>query len=347
MFAAAVLALVQSSASARAAAPDFERDVRPILAARCYDCHGEQRQRGALRLDARTPRLFEEVRGRGAVLVAGDPEQSPLFQRVLATDADERMPLERAALAPDEIDVLRRWIEAGAAWPENSAGGAHALSTHWAYRAPVEPPRPDVRDRAWARQPLDAFVLAALEARGLAPSPRARAGEWLRRAALDLCGIPPTLAELDAFEAAAARDWNAATEQAFERLATGPRYGERMAQWWLDLARYADTNGYEKDAPRAIWPWRDWVIDAFAADMPFDRFTLEQLAGDLLPDPTRAQLVATGFHRNTLTNEEGGTDDEEFRVAAVIDRANTTAQVWLGSTLACAQCHDHKFDPFS
>ncbi|MBM3976427.1 MAG: DUF1553 domain-containing protein, partial [Planctomycetes bacterium] len=173
------------------------------------------------------------------------------------------------------------------------------------------------------------------------------AGAWLRRAALDLTGIPPTLEELESFETAAARDWDAATAAAVERLLDSPRHGERMAQWWLDLARYADTNGYEKDAPRTIWPWRDWVIGAFASDLPFDRFTIEQLAGDLLPEPTRAQLVATGFHRNTLTNEEGGTDDEEFRVAAVVDRANTTAQLWLGSTLACAQCHDHKYDPFS
>lgn len=344
MLAAAVLAQLPTSTRA---APEYERDVRPILAAHCYACHGEERQRGALRLDLASPRLFETVRGREPVLVAGEPERSPLYLRVVAADPDERMPLEQLALSAPEIETLRRWIEAGAHWPRSADGAAAALSTHWAYRAPLPEQAPAVRDTGWPRQALDAFVLAELEARGLVPSPRAEAGEWLRRAALDLTGIPPTLEELDGFEAAAARDWDAATAAAADRLLASPRYGERMAQWWLDLARYADTNGYEKDAPRTIWPWRDWVIDAFASDMPFDRFTIEQLAGDLLPDATRAQRVATGFHRNTLTNEEGGTDDEEFRVAAVVDRANTTAQVWLGSTLACAQCHDHKFDPFS
>jgi hypothetical protein len=352
MIAASLVLLAQTQAQEPASVPEYERDVRPILAAHCYECHGDKRQRGALRLDRRTPRLFELQRGRPAVLMAGSASASPLYQRVVSADPDERMPLEQPPLSAAQVDTLRRWIDAGAAWPEADASTAlesqvQTLATHWAYHPPQPPSDPALQDASWVRQPLDGYVLANLAAHRLAPSPRAPSGEWLRRAALDLTGLPPTLAELDAFEHKAAADWNAATAAAVDVLLASPRYGERMAQWWLDLARYADTHGYEKDAPRSVWPWRDWVIGAFQRDVPFDQFTLEQLAGDLLPEPTREQLVATGFHRNTLINEEGGTDDEEFRVAAVIDRANTTAQVWLGSTLACAQCHNHKYDPFS
>src|SRR5262245_59024929 len=214
---------------------------------------------------------------------------------------------------------------------------------HWAYRAPVRPALPEPAFPGWD-QPIDRFVGARLAREGLRPSPEARPAERLRRASLDLTGLPPTLAELDAFEHDAAPG---AWERALERLFASPHYGEHQAARWLDLARYADSRGYEKDDRREMWRYRDWVVEAYQRDLPFDRFTLEQLAGDLLPEPTLEELVATGFHRNTLVNEEGGTDPEEFRVAAVKDRVHTTALVWLGTTLECAQCHDHKYDPFT
>jgi hypothetical protein len=224
------------------------------------------------------------------------------------------------------------------------APATHAQRTHWAYVAPVPAPPPEVRDAAWCKTPIDRFVLARLEREGLSPSPEADRRALLRRASLDLIGLPPAPEEVERFVADPRPD---AFEREVDRLLASPRYGERMAVHWLDLARYADTNGYEKDLPRSMSPWRDWVIAALNADLPFDRFTVEQLAGDLLPDATEAQRVATGFHRNTMLNDEGGVDAEEFRVAAVVDRVNTTAAVWLGSTLACAQCHDHKHDPFT
>jgi hypothetical protein len=228
-------------------------------------------------------------------------------------------------------------------------GAQQSRPPHWSYQRIERPPLPVVRDAAWCKQDLDRFVLARLEQQGIAPSPPADRATWLRRASLDLCGLPPTPEEAAAFEAGAAAD---ETDAAFERqvdlLLAKPAFGERWAQMWLDLARYADSQGYEKDELRpTMWRWRDWVIDAFARDLPFDQFTIEQLAGDLLPEPSLEQLVATAFHRQTMTNTEGGTDDEEFRTDAVLDRTNTTMSVWMGWTVGCAQCHDHKYDPFS
>jgi hypothetical protein len=230
------------------------------------------------------------------------------------------------------------------------SGGAAAQWSHWAYRPIVRPELPAVAaaDAAFVRSPLDAFAVVAMRAHGLSPSPPAAPATWLRRAALDLTGLPPTVAEVAAFEAECARDVAAARERAVDRLLTSPGYAERWTQWWLDLARYADSQGYQKDALRTtMWRYRDWVLSAFARDLPFDRFTVEQLAGDLLPDASDETRLATAFHRQTMTNTEGGTDDEEFRVAAVVDRVDTTMQVWMGSTLGCAQCHDHKYDPFA
>src|SRR5688572_1794541 len=224
------------------------------------------------------------------------------------------------------------------------ASSGDGASAHWAYRPPVSPALPAPSFPGWDRNPIDLFVGERLAREGLAPSPESSPAERLRRASLDLTGLPPSLAEVAAFERDGAPGvW----ERALERLFASPHYGEHQATRWLDLARYADSRGYEKDERREMWRYRDWVIEAYQRDLPFDRFTLEQLAGDLLPDPTLDQRIATGFHRNTLVNEEGGTDPEEFRVAAVKDRVNTTALVWLGTTLECAQCHDHKYDPFT
>ena len=218
------------------------------------------------------------------------------------------------------------------------------LPRHWAYVKPVRPAPPAVGNRALVRNPIDAFVLARLEKEKLAPSPEADRVTLLRRVSLDLIGLPPTPKEMDEFLADASPD---AYEKAVDRLLRSAHYGERWARPWLDLARYADSHGYEKDRPRVMWKYRDWVVEALNADMPFDRFTIEQLAGDMLPNPTNAQLIATGFHRNTMLNQEGGVDDEEARWETQLDRVNTTATVWLGTTLGCAQCHNHKYDPFS
>lgn len=323
---------------------DFTRDVKPILDARCIECHGLDKAKAGLRLDAREPAFAGSYGGETKVIVPGDAARSVLVQRLVTTNEDERMPAGAAPLSPAQIDTLKRWIDEGATWPDDGAAIVASANTHWAYAAPVEQSVPALRDASGVRNPIDAFVRARLEAEGVVPAPQADRATLLRRIHLDLTGIPPTLEELDAFLA----DDRADTyEERVDALLASPRHAERMAQWWLDLARYADTNGYEKDERRTMWRWRDWVIDAFDRDLPFDQFTIEQLAGDLLPDATLEQRIATGFHRNTLVNQEGGTDPEEFRVAAVVDRVNTTSTVWLGMTMACAQCHNHKYDPLS
>jgi cytochrome c553 len=327
---------------------DFVRDVRPILEARCTGCHGVKRQRGKLRLDRR-PAI-------PGVVVPGDLAASPLYERVTSDDPEERMPAEGEPLAAAQIALLARWIEEGATWPADAEEATEPRAPHWAYVAPVRPEVPGGEyvapagpevprgEAGWARNPIDRFVLARMQEQELAPAPEADRATLLRRASLDLTGLPPTPEEVDRFHADASRS---AWEDAVDRLLASPQHAEHLARGWLDLARYADTDGYEKDARRSMWRWRDWVIEAFAQDMPFDRFTILQLAGDLVPDATPETILATGFHRNTLLNKEGGTDPEEFRVAAVKDRVDTTATVWLGSTLACAQCHDHKYDPFT
>jgi hypothetical protein len=318
-------------------APDYAREIRPIFEARCVRCHGPSLQQSRLRLDSRSAALEGGLSG--AVIVPGKSQESLLVQRLLGK-LSPRMPFEGAPLEPDQIERVRAWIDAGAPGPAEVA----AVKRHWAYLKPekVEPPR--VKNEEWVRNPIDRFVAARLESEGLRPSPEADRRALIRRVSLDLVGLPPTPAEVQAFVADTRPD---AYERLVDELLASPHYGERWAAPWLDLARYADTNGYEKDRRRTAWKYRDWVIQALNADMPFRQFTIEQLAGDMLAKPTPEQLIATGFHRNTLLNQEGGIDVEEQRFETLVDRVNTTAAVWLGSTLGCAQCHDHKFDPFS
>ena len=316
---------------------DFNREVRPILADRCFSCHGPDagQRPTSMRLDEERGAFGELVRG-GHPIVRGDPDASVLLQRVTSGDPARRMPPAYAgheALAAAEIDVLRRWIEQGAEW----AG-------HWAFEAPRRPEAPAVERAAQVRNAIDELVLQRLEPAGLRLAPAADRRTLARRAALDLTGLPPEPATLEAF----LRDESPTAYGAYlDRLLASPSYGEHMAAMWLDAARYADTNGYQTDGTRSMWRWRDWVIDAFNRNLGFDRFTIEQLAGDMLPGATRAQIVASGFNRNHRTTAEGGSVDEEFRVEYVADRAETTATVWLGLTLGCARCHDHKFDPVS
>jgi hypothetical protein len=312
----------------------FSRDIRPILSKNCFKCHGPDLKKAGLDLQEQASALKELKSGNRAI-VPGSSKASQLIQRVTAADDNERMPPKGKGdrLTPDQVAKLRAWIDQGAKWEE-----------HWAYVKPVRPALPVVQHAGWPRRDLDYFVLARLEREGLAPSPEADRATLIRRVSLDLTGLPPTLQEVDAFLADTSPD---AYERVVDRLLASPHYGERQAHPWLDEARYADTNGYEADNRRTIWPYRDWVINAFNRDLPFDQFTLEQIAGDLLPGATLDQKVATGFHRNTMVNTEGGTDDEEFRIAALVDRVSTTMAVWMGTTMGCAQCHNHKFDPFT
>ncbi len=315
---------------------DFNRDIRHILAAHCLACHGpdpEVRAAG-LRLDIRDRATAELEDGLHAI-VPEHPEQSELLRRVLSSDESERMPPSEIGprLNDADIAVLRQWIAEGAAFQE-----------HWSFVPPQSSPVPQVQHGPSVRNAIDSFVIARLEAEGLSPSEQADRYRLCRRVTLDLTGLPPTIEEADAFVHDAAPD---AYEGLVERLLASPRFGERWARVWLDLARYADSQGYAQDSERTIWRYRDWVINAINAGMTFDQFTVEQLAGDLLPDPTTDQLLATAFHRNTMTNSEGGTNDEEFRNAAIIDRVNTTMQVWMGMTMGCAQCHTHKYDPIT
>ena len=322
---------------------DFATQIEPILREQCYECHGEKKGRGKLRLHVRD--LALKGGATGPLLVPGDSAKSYVVQRILGEGDEDRMPLDEEPLTDEQTALIRAWIDQGAEWP--AAAGTAASQTveeHWAYVAPKKAPLPAVSNETWVRTPVDRFVLARLDAEKLMPSHETSRETLLRRVSLDLTGLPPTIAELDAFLADTRPD---AYERVVDRLLASPHFGERWARLWLDLARYADSNGHEADRLRSMWPYRDWVIDAFNADMPFDRFTVEQLAGDMLPGATRAQRIATGFHRNAMTNEEGGVDPAEALYEVQVDRVNTTATVWLGSTLACAQCHNHKYDPFS
>ncbi len=331
-----LLAISAATATGDPEAPvAFNREIRPILSDHCYPCHGPDpaRRKAGLRFDLESSARADRD-GRRAI-VAGDPAASELYRRITAEDADERMPPPKSGkdLTAPQIEALRRWIAEGARW-----------QPHWAFIPPERPPIPRVGRAGWVRNPIDAFVLARLEREGLSPSPEAERGVLLRRATLDLTGLPPTLAELDAFERDPAPD---AYERAVDRLLASPRTGERLAIRWLNAARYADTNGYQTDGPRVMWRWRDWVIDAYNRNLPFDRFTIEQLAGDLLPGATLEQQIATGFNRNHRGNAEGGIIPEEYAAEYVVDRVDTTATVWLGLTIGCARCHGHKFDPIS
>ncbi|MGH9340799.1 MAG: DUF1549 domain-containing protein [Acidobacteriota bacterium] len=321
---------------------DFAREVFPILERSCFSCHGAETQNAQLRLDARKIVLQGGVSG--PAVVPGRAEESLLFLRIAGLTEQPQMPLVGEKLSPQEIALVRGWIDQGAEWPEGLGAVVEEIAKHWAYVKPIRPELPEVSIPSWIRNPIDRFVLARLDKEGLQPSPEADRATLIRRVSLDLAGLPPSVAEVDAFLVDTRPD---AYERLVDRLLASPHYGERWTFHWLDLARYADTNGYEKDRPRSLWPYRDWVVKAFNQNMPFDQFTIEQIAGDLLPHATREQKVATGFHRNTMINDEGGVDHEEFRVAAVLDRVNTTGTVWLGTTLECAQCHNHKYDPIT
>ncbi len=314
---------------------DFQRDIRPILSNHCFKCHGpdEGTREADLRLD--TAEAATADRGGYQAIVPGDAEASAIIERMVTDDADLRMPPADSGLAVTaaQIALVRRWIDDGAEY-----------QPHWSFRPIVRPDLPKTQANDWVRNPIDAFVLSRLQTAGIQPSPEADRSTLIRRVFLDLLGLPPEPEQVAAF----LRDEE---PDAFERLVetalASPRYGERWARHWLDQARYADTNGYTIDSERSIWPYRDWVINALNRDLPFDQFTIEQLAGDLLPDPTQDQLIATGFHRNTLVNQEGGVDAEQFRNETVMDRVNTTGAVWLGLTVGCAQCHTHKYDPIT
>lgn len=321
---------------------DFARSIQPIFASACYECHGEKKPKGKLRLDSKE--LALKGGNAGKAIVPGGGRESYLIKRLRGEGGEDRMPLDHDPLSAAQIALIEKWIDQGANWPDSASVSSARIETHWAYVKPVRPALPAVKNAGWVKNPIDAFVLARLEKEGLQPSPEADRVTLIRRVYLDLIGLPPSPVEVDAF----VNDPSpGAYEAVVDRLLANPHYGERWARHWLDIARYADTNGYEKDRPRTIWPWRDWVIDALNRDMPFDQFTIEQIAGDMLPNATPAQRIATGFHRNTMQNEEGGIDIEEFRFKAVVDRVQTTATTWLGQTMQCAQCHNHKYDPFS
>ena len=322
----------------------FDREIRPILAAHCLGCHDADRRKGGFRLDRRES--FLAGGDSGPVLEVGKSAESLLIEKVAGLDPISTMPPKGEPLTPEQVGLLRAWIDQGAQWEGGAlvAESGSGSSEHWAFRKPDRPVLPDVENGNWSQNPIDRFILAKLEQEGLSPSPEADRATLIRRLSLDLIGLPPSPQEVADF---VADDRPGAYERLVDRLLDSPHYGERWARRWLDLARYADTNGYEKDRPRSIWPYRDWLIQALNADMPFDQFTIEQLAGDLLPNPTTAQRVATGFHRNTMINEEGGIDVEEYRFAATVDRVATTGTVWLGLTIGCAQCHSHKFDPIT
>jgi hypothetical protein len=313
---------------------DFNRDIRPILSDHCYACHGpdERKRKGGLRLD-REEDALKPLKSGNRAIVPGDVKNSALVQRLRSRDPDEVMPppKEGKPLRTDQLDLLVRWVQQGAAWKK-----------HWSFIPPERPPIPGTNDRTWSRNEIDPFILERLARVGLKPAPEADKATLIRRASLDLTGLPPSIGEVDAFLADSSPQ---AYEKLVDRLLDSPHYGERMAANWLDLARYADTSGYHFDGVRFMWLWRDWVIDSFNRDKPYDAFTVEQIAGDLLPHPTREQRIATGFVRNNMTNDEGGADPDEYLNKYVVDRVNTVGAVWLGMTVGCAECHDHKFDP--
>ena len=320
---------LSATATLKASGADFSRDVYPALQRACFECHGPEKHKGDLRLDTASPHHLE---------IGND-----ILRRVaLPIEDKDAMPERGDRLTSVEIDHLRDWIKAGAQWPAS-------LKTlkHWSYIPPQRPALPAIKNQAWPQNEIDHFILAKLEAAQLTPSPAASPEVFIRRLSLDLTGLPPTPAEVDAFKKASIQHPDSSIEQLVDRLLASKEFGVRWARPWLDLARYADSHGFQRDDLREVWAWRDWVVNALNANMPFDRFTLEQIAGDLLPNATPEQIIATGFHRCTPTNVEAGTEPEESRINQVIDRVNTTGAVWLGTTLECAQCHNHKYDPFS
>ncbi|MBL8235805.1 MAG: PSD1 domain-containing protein [Bryobacterales bacterium] len=335
---AVTLVLSAAGVLAQPATPrvDFVRDIQPILQASCQGCHGAKAQMGQLRLDAKNTaqRTFKP----------GNSAESSLYQRVAGTSDQARMPMGAKPLPVEQIGLIKRWIDEGAEWPDAVSVKGAEIQKHWAFIAPVKAPLPKVKNDAWAKSAIDRFVLAKLDAEDLAPSPEADRTTLLRRLHLDITGLPPTPAEVDAFLSDKSPN---AYEKQVDRLLKSPHYGERWARQWLDAARYADSDGYEKDKSREVWFWREWVINALNKDMGYDQFLTEQLAGDLLPNATQDQRVATGFLRNSMINEEGGIDPEQFRMEAMFDRMDAVGKSMLGITIQCAQCHNHKYDPLT
>ena len=322
---------------------DFQKDIQPILQKNCYSCHGADAQMSGLRLDSRQAILTGGTNGK--ILVPGKSAGSSIYKRVAGIGDLSRMPFGGTPLTAAQIQLIRDWIDQGAEIPESAAASyvpSEAARKHWGFIAPVKPPVPAVSHKAWVQNPIDAFILAKLEKEGLPPSPRADRVTLLRRLSLDLIGLPPTDAEVDAFLADKRPN---AYEKQVDRLLDSPHYGERWGRMWLDAARYADSNGYEKDQPRSVWFYRDWVINALNRDLPYNQFIIDQIAGDLLPHATQDQIVATGFLRNSMLNEEGGIDPEQFRMEAMFDRMDAIGKGILGLTIQCAQCHNHKYDP--
>src|SRR5579862_9511834 len=331
-----MLALLTAALPLFGASIEFNRDVRPILSDKCYTCHGPdaKSKNVPFRLDSEAAAKAELSGGKHAI-VDGDPASSELIRRVTSEKPAQRMPpaFTGVKLTDAEVETLKQWIAQGSKWQK-----------HWSLIPPVRAALPDVKDTAWPRNPIDRFVLHHLDQEGLQPSAEASKETLIRRVSLDLTGLPPTPAEIDAF----LKDSSAnAYEKVVDRLLTSPRYGERMAFRWLDGARYADSNGYQFDGERIMWRWRDWVINAFNRNEPFNQFALEQLAGDMLPNATPEQIIATGFNRNHRANTEDGIIPEEYAVEYVADRVDTTSTVFLGTTLGCARCHNHKYDPFT
>ena len=313
---------------------DFVHDVQPIFQRSCLPCHGPNTQMAGLRLDARGS-VFAKV------VVPGKADDSPLYKRVAGIGDVARMPMG-GRLADEQIETIKSWINQGAEWPEGVGVDVAGAKVHWAFVPPQRPAIPEVKNKAWVRNSIDNFVLARLEKEGLAPSPEADRITLLRRLSLDLTGLPPSPEEVDAFVNDKSSN---AYEKQVDRLLNSQHYGEMWGRHWLDAAHYADSDGYEKDKPREVWFYRDWVINSLNRNLPYDRFIIKQIAGDLLPNHTQDDVVATGFLRNSQVNEEGGIDPEQFRMEAMFDRMNTVGSAVLGLTVRCAQCHDHKYDP--
>jgi len=332
-----LIALLGSLSAARAESRiSFNDQIRPLLTKNCTTCHGGVKKAGDVSFLYR-----DDVLGNGKsglpVVVPGDPGKSEMIRRLKSSDPDDRMPPPDHHPKPipaRDIALLEQWVAEGAEWGD-----------HWAYVKATEPTKPIITQTDWPRTSLDHFILATLEREKLQPSPPAAPAAWLRRASLDLTGLPPTLEESNTFQESATKNLTQAKKTAVDRLLASPAYGEHLAAMWLDLARYSDTFGFEKDPNRDIWPYRDWVIKSLNQDLPFDQFTIKQLAGDLLEDPAPDDLIASSFHRNTQNNTEGGTDDEEWRMAAVMDRVSTTWTAWNATTFACVQCHSHPYEP--
>jgi mono/diheme cytochrome c family protein len=319
---------------------DFATEVFPVFEKNCGQCHGPKMQMGGLRLDSKITALAGGNSGKA--ILAGKSDESLLFRRITGAGGQPRMPMGGKPLEPEQIATIKAWIDQGADWPDTVGVHVSTVKTHWAFIPPVRPPLPAVSDTKWVANPIDAFILAKLEQEKLTPSPEADRVTELRRLSLDLIGLPPTLEEVDAFVQDTSKN---AYEKQVDRLLASPHYGEKWGRMWLDAARYADSDGFEKDKQRLVWFYRDWVINSFNKDLPYDQFIIDQIAGDELPNATQDEVVATGFLRNSMINEEGGIDPEQFRMEAMFDRMNAVGTGVLGVTIQCAQCHTHKYDP--